>query len=286
MKKILVTGATGFIGNHLVPQLLEKGYTVIATSANKKKAEGFEWFSKVEYIPFRLEEFCPGINYFDFFNQPDIIIHLAWEGLPNYRSLFHFETNLPRHYAFLKNLVVTGAKDITVTGTCFEYGMKEGCLREDMPTDPANAYALAKDCLRKFLQQLQNENTFTLKWVRLFYMFGKGQNPNSIFSQLDNAIATGEKVFNMSGGAQERDYLPVETVAENLAVISLQQKITGIINNCSGSPVKLLDLVRRYLEARKMTIELNLGFYPYPDYEPMKFWGDASKLKEIIKESK
>jgi nucleoside-diphosphate-sugar epimerase len=282
MKKILVTGATGFIGNHLVPQLLEKGYTVIATSANKKKAEGFEWFSKVEYIPFRLEEFSPGINYFDIFNQPDIIIHLAWEGLPNYRSLFHFETNLPRHYAFLKNLVVNGAKDITVTGTCFEYGMKEGCLREDMPTDPANAYALAKDCLRKFLQQLQNENTFTLKWVRLFYMFGKGQNPNSIFSQLDNAIAKGEKMFNMSGGEQERDYLPVETVAENIKTIALQNKETGIINCCSGMPVKLKELVQTYLAEKHASIKLNLGYYPYADYEPMVFWGDNNKLKDIL----
>jgi nucleoside-diphosphate-sugar epimerase len=283
MKKILVTGATGFIGNYLVPQLLELGHTVIATSASQEKAAGRTWFPNVEYIPFRLEDFSPGINYFDFFKQPDIIIHLAWEGLPNYKSLFHFETNLPRHYAFLKNLVVNGASDITITGTCFEYGMKEGCLREDMVTDPANAYALAKDCLRKFLQQFQSVHPFALKWVRLFYMYGAGQNPKSIFSQLETAIRKGEKTFNMSGGDQVRDFLHVQEAASNIRSISTQKNLNGIINCCSGNPVKLADLVRNYLNKVNSNISLNLGFYPYNDYEPMEFWGDNSKLQTILK---
>jgi nucleoside-diphosphate-sugar epimerase len=284
MKKILVTGATGFIGNYLVPQLLELGHTVIATSASQEKAAGRTWFPNVEYIPFRLEDFSTGINYFDFFKQPDIIIHLAWEGLPNYKSLFHFETNLPRHYAFLKNLVVNGASDITVTGTCFEYGMKEGCLREDMVTDPANAYALAKDSLRKFLQQLQLEHSFDMKWIRLFYMYGKGQNAASIFSQLDAAIDKGENSFNMSGGEQVRDYLPVPVVASHIKNVALQNKVTGIINCSSGNPITLRELVENYLVKKQASITLNLGYYPYSTYEPMAFWGDITKLKLALAE--
>jgi nucleoside-diphosphate-sugar epimerase len=282
MKKLLVTGATGFIGNHLVPLLLDKGFEVVATSLSKEKAAACNWFDKVHYIPFNLEDFEETTNYFSFFGQPDLMIHLAWEGLPNYKADFHVEVNLPGHAAFLKNLIVNGLRDLTVTGTCFEYGFREGKLDESMVAQPANAYAMAKDSLRKYLEELQSVHPFSFKWVRLFYMYGSGQNPNAIFSQLDRAIHNGDEVFNMSGGEQVRDYLPVEKVAEYMAAIAAQSKVSGIINCCSGKPVKLKDLVQQYADAKGAKIHFNLGYYPYADYEPMEFWGDNNKLKQII----
>ena len=112
-------------------------------------------------------------------------------------------------------------------------------------------------------------------------MYGRGQSPNSLLSQLDRALAMNEPVFNMSGGEQERDYLPVEKVAANIVKIALQQAVRGIINCCSGKPVKVKDFVGDYLKERKMDIQLNLGYYPYSDYEPMSFWGDNKKLTTI-----
>ena len=280
--KVLVTGATGFIGNYVVEELLRHNCSVIASSANQQKAEQASWFNKVTYIPFDFADFDPAINYFTFFDQPDLMIHLAWEGLPNYKSSFHEEINLPRHLAFLSNLITNGLNDLTVTGTCFEYGMQEGCLREDMPALPGNPYGKAKDNLRKELELLQTLHPFLFKWVRLFYMYGKGQNPNSLLSQLDKALANGEQVFNMSGGEQVRDFLPVEKVAANIVRIALQQKITGVINCCNGEPVTVKAFVENYLDKQNQKITLNLGFYPYPDYEPMLFWGDVTKLKSIV----
>ena len=282
MKKILVTGATGFIGNYVIAQLLlNKNCYVIATSSNAQKAQSASWYGKVEYVPFNLKELDSSVNYFDYFNQPDLLIHLAWEGLPNYKADFHVNENLPRHFLFLKNLIDHGLMDITVTGTCFEYGMKEGALSEEMDTIPANAYAIAKDTLRKQLAKLQLVKNFHFKWVRLFYMYGSGQSPNSLFSQLDSALDKNEPSFNMSGGEQERDYLPVEEVAANIVKIALQQTVKGIINCCSGKPVKVKDFVIKYLKERKLDIQLNLGYYPYTDFEPMSFWGDNSKFKSI-----
>lgn len=282
MKKVMVTGATGFIGNYVIQQLLQQHYAVIATSANEAKATTFSWFKKVKYIPFNLEDFEEGVDYYRFFDQPDILIHLAWEGLPNYKSDFHLDINLPRHFSFIKNMVQHGLADVAVTGTCFEYGMQEGCLQEDMAVFPANPYAQAKNTLRELLQQYQQQTPFKLKWVRLFYMYGKGQNPNSLLSQLDKALAAGEPVFNMSGGEQVRDFLPVEKVAEYIVKIALQQQVTGIINCCSGEPVTVLNFVKNYLARINKTITLNTGYYPYPDYEPMYFWGDNTKLKNIL----
>jgi dTDP-6-deoxy-L-talose 4-dehydrogenase (NAD+) len=282
MKKILVTGATGFIGNYVVQELLKNNCQVIATSLSEEKARQFSWFKNVEYIPFDFALFDETINYQQFFRSPDGIIHLAWEGLPNYKSAFHLEVNLPRHFAFLKNLVSNGLNDITVTGTCLEYGMKGGKLSEDIATEPVNPYALAKDNLRKSLQELQQQKKFKLKWVRLFYMYGKGQNPNSLLSQLDKALIKKQAVFNMSGGEQIRDYLPVYKVGEYIVKIALQNKVEGVINCCSGKPVSVKQFVEDYLHRKQASIKLNLGYYPYLDYEPMAFWGDNQKLKSIL----
>jgi nucleoside-diphosphate-sugar epimerase len=281
MKKILVTGATGFIGNYVMKELLLRNCEVIATSPNHTKAIATQWYSEVKYIPFDLNAFDNNIDYYSFFCKPDIMIHLAWEGLPNYKDAFHIQKNLPLHMGFLENMVNNGLTDLLVTGTCFEYGMKEGCLSEDMETEPANLYALAKDKLRRTLEKLAFERQIHFKWVRLFYMYGKGQGANSLFSQLDRALENKEPVFNMSGGEQERDFLPVEQVAKNIIDIALQKKVESIINCCSGKPVAVKDLVRQYLDQKRQKIKLNLGFYPYTDYEPMKFWGDNSKLKLI-----
>jgi len=282
MQRVLVTGASGFIGHHVIAELLKNNFSVIATSANSSKVEGKNWIKDVEYIPFDLKNFKSGTDYFHFFGSPDIMIHLAWEGLPNYKSLFHFEDNLPRHYAFLKNMLNNGLKDLSVTGTCLEYGMEEGCLSEEMKTDPRNAYAISKDALQKFLSQLASITPFSFKWIRLFYMYGGGQSPNSILSQLQKAVSESKDFFNMSGGEQVRDYLPIETVAKYLVQIATQQQVLGIINCCSGKPVKLKDFVNNYLKQKSLTIKLNLGYYPYPDYEPMEFWGNDKKLSTIV----
>lgn len=282
--KVLVTGATGFIGNYVIEELLNNNIEVVATSTNIEKAKTCSWFANTKYISYQIKG-KDERNLFEYFDKPDAIIHLAWEGLPNYAEAFHFEKNLFNDYFFIKNLIENGLQNLTISGTCFEYGMVEGCLKEDLLTTPDNAYALAKDTLRKFLFELQKKQKFALKWVRLFYMYGKGQAKNSLIAQLDSAIGNNETTFNMSGGEQERDYLKIEEVAKNLVAIALQNNIQGIINCSSGKPIKVKDFVQQYLEKNQKKIDLNLGFYPYSKIEPMSFWGDNSKLNTIRKDA-
>ena len=282
MSKVLVTGATGFIGEYIIDELLKRKYEVIATSSNESKAITKSWFSKVKYIPLNFEELDENENYFYFFEKPDTLIHLAWEGLPNYLQSFHLENNLPRHKSFLHNLILNGLKDITVTGTCFEYGNKEGELIEAQDVNPTNSYAEAKNNLRIYLENLNELIDFNFKWVRLFYMYGKGQSANSLFSQLDIALKNNYSIFNMSGGEQVRDFLPVQSVAENIVAIAVQTKVSGIINCASGKGIAVKDMVTNYIKACKTSLALNLGYYPYPSYEPMEFWANITKLKKII----
>jgi len=281
--KIVITGATGFVGRHLVSELLARGHRVLAMARSMERGKSMPWFKQVEFVPMDIHD--PSLDPGTSLGVPDILVHLAWPGLPNYKDLFHFEQNLPASYRFVKKMVEAGVQHVLVTGTCFEYGMQSGPLSEDLPTMPENPYGLAKDTLRKFLQELQKHHPYILQWVRLFYMYGEGQNPNSLLAQLDCAIDQGQESFNMSGGEQLRDYLPVEEVARRLAVLVETPDINGILNCCSGKPISVRKLVEDRIRERKSSIRLNLGYYPYPDYEPMAFWGDPSRLRTILEKA-
>jgi len=284
--KVLVTGSTGFIGNYVINELIRlNNYDIIATSIDSiEVAMNFKWFDKVKYIQCNLDNKLK--NFFTFFEEPDSLIHLAWEGLPNYYELYHFERNLYTNYNFIKNMIINGLGNISVIGTCLEYGLKEGVLYESTKTNPITPYGLAKDTLRKFIEMLNKKYDFSFKWLRLFYLYGKGQNPNSLLPQLDRALDNNEDVFNMSGGDQLRDYLPVEKVAKYITKITFQNAINGIINCCSGKPITIRKLVEDHLKKRNKSIKLNLGFYNYNNYEPMAFWGDNTKLMRIIYKNK
>lgn len=277
--RVLVTGATGFVGRHVVAALVARGHSVVAASRTRRTAASMPWFGQVSYVECdvqrdfaRLLEAQP---------PPDVLLHLAWPGLPNYRDFFHLHENLPADLRFLSAAVSRGVPRLMVAGTCLEYGMQFGPLEENGDTRPTTAYGLAKDTLRKSLQLLQGSLPFTLQWVRLFYMYGEGQNPKSLLATLDRAIDEGLPAFNMSAGDQLRDYLPIEAVAGHFARLVEHPECSGVINCCSGRPVSVRQMVEQRCEARGASLRLNRGYYPYPDYEPLAFWGVPSKLAAL-----
>lgn len=269
--KIAVTGASGFVGRHVLPALLQHAAEIVAVTRDATRLAGLS--EAVRIVEMDIAR--PSSDCFEQMGCPDILIHLAWEGLPNYKSLHHFETELPRQYLFLKNMIEAGLPSLLVTGTCFEYGMQSGSLSEEMPTQPNNPYGYAKDALRKQLEFLKSVKPFNLTWARLFYMYGEGQQCTSLYPKLKEAVLRGDKVFNMSGGEQLRDYLPVEEVAHRLVELAMSHRDIGVANICSGNPISVRRLVEQWLNGNGWEIGLNLGYYPYPDYEPMAFWGNS-----------
>ena len=179
---------------------------------------------------------------------------------------------LSKSYNFIKSLVLRGVSQVLVAGTCFEYGNQSGPIPSTTSPMPNNPYAIAKNKLRQQLDLLLNEHPFCLQWARLFYTYGKGQNQNSLLSQLDKAIDSGDKIFNMSGGEQVRDYLSIELVAQQIFDLYNSSR-AGIFNICSGNPISIKKLIEERLRKRGKKIKLNLGYYPYSEDEPMKFWG-------------
>jgi dTDP-6-deoxy-L-talose 4-dehydrogenase (NAD+) len=279
---VLVTGATGFVGRHLVAALLARGCAVRAVARNVETAASMPWINHVEFVAADIH--AADLDIAALTDGIDVLAHLAWPGLPNYRALFHFEHNLMADYRFIKGAVEAGVAQVLVTGTCFEYGMQSGPLGESVEPQPSNPYGLAKHTLHLFLQNLQQEKPFTLQWARLFYLHGEGQNPNSLLAALDRAIDAGEASFNMSGGEQLRDFLPIASAADYLATIVHQRDFNGVINCASGQPVSVRALVEQRLRERGAALKLNLGHYPYPSHEPMAFWAVTERLQQLLGE--
>ena len=280
--KVLVTGATGGLGELVVYDLLQRGIRVIATSRDEEKAKKCSFYSQVIYKSFEIGS-EKDLDLFEYFEKPDLLIHLAWEKLNDYKNEAHLGSILENNKAFLKNLIQNGLKDVTVVGTCYEYGLQEGELKEEMPSKPVLAYPEGKNVLREYLEQLKFNYTFSLKWARVFYVFGTIKGRKNLYTLLLSAIENNEKTFNMSGGEQVRDFLSPTEIAKNLVAIALQKKEEGIINCCSGKPVKLKQVVNDFLLSKNYQLEINYGFYPYLDYEPMVSWGANTRLMRILK---
>ncbi len=270
--KVAVTGASGFVGRHVLAELSKHDIDILAVT--REAARLSDLGESVHVVEMNIDS--PASDCYERLGNPDVVIHLAWDGLPNYKSLHHFETELPRQYQFLETMIESGLPSLLVTGTCFEYGMQSGALLATMPTKPTNPYGYAKDALRQQLEYLKSTSPFNLIWGRLFYMYGEGQSKNSLFPLLKDAVLRGDQVFNMSGGEQLRDYLPVVEVARQIVQLAIAQRDIGAVNICSGKPISVRRLVEQWVAENNWEIKLNLGYYPYPDYEPMAFWGEST----------
>ncbi len=279
--RVAVTGATGFVGRHVLGALTAMpGIDVIASSRGGPST-GTPWPAGMQHVA--LDMSTPSADDYVRLGKPEVLIHLAWAGLPNYRSLHHFESELPRQYAFLRSMIDAGLPSLFVAGTCYEYGMACGELDESLPAHPVNAYAHAKDALRQQLEYLRTASAFKLTWGRLFYMYGEGQASTSLYTQLMAAIGRHDPSFRMSGGEQLRDFLPVQDVARHIVSLALRHGDAGVVNICSGRPTSVRNLVEALVRERNVSMRLELGAFPYPDYEPMAFWGNASKLEQCLR---
>jgi dTDP-6-deoxy-L-talose 4-dehydrogenase (NAD+) len=273
MKTIAVTGASGFVGQHVLNAIAIAGHRSIALSRRPVQADRSEWI--------HLDLSNPDPSTIRAIAAADSVIHLAWGGLPNYRSASHLEIELPRQIAFVEHLVKGGVRSLIVSGTCLEYGNQEGECSEKVNPTPVIPYAQAKDRLRRHLEQMRERTPFALCWCRLFYMYGHGQPAHSLWQQLHNKAIAGERWFPMSGGQQIRDFLPVEEVARRLALMAITNANADVVNICSGIPTTVEQIVRTWIRKHSWSIEPDLGRFPYLDYEPLAFWGSADHWHQV-----
>jgi dTDP-6-deoxy-L-talose 4-dehydrogenase (NAD+) len=213
--------------------------------------------------------------------QPTHVILLSWPGLPNYQELFHVTRNLPACVELIEQLVAAGLHRLVVAGTCYEYGLQNGQLKEDQLTDPVNCYAIAKDSLRRVIASRYSQQDLQWCWARIFYPFGHGQNPTSLLPSLQRAIDQGDPTFAMSSGRQVRDFVPVDQAAKLLLRLTTHPEAQGVYNCGSGRPISLRELAEKRITESLALTALRLGVYPDRQDEPLAFWADSSKTNRL-----
>lgn len=270
--KILVTGANGYLGKGVVKELLDKGYQVIATDF------------KSNYIDSRATIFEEDLfkidNPFEHFGKPDILIHMAWRDGFVHNSINHIN-DLPLHYNFIENMIKSGLKHVTVLGSMHEVGFYEGAIAENTPTNPQSLYGISKDALRNAVSLLCKQNSIVFQWLRGFYIVGNTSDGSSIFSKIIQADLDGKTEFPFTLGLNQFDFLNYDEFCEAVALTSVQSKINGIINICSGRPEKLADRVERFIKENNLNLKLIYGAFPDRPYDSKAVWGSDLKLSQI-----
>lgn len=271
--KILVTGANGYLGQGIVKSILDFGNEVVAADFT------------VDFIDERADRrVCDLFSIEDpytFFGQPDVLLHLAWkDGFVHYSDA-HIG-DLPKHYEFIKKIVNSDVKMITVMGSMHEIGFYEGSIKEDTPCNPITPYGIAKNSLRQLTEMLCKQKGKKFQWLRGYYIVGNSLFGSSIFSKITAAEMDGKEEFPFTMGQNQYDFINYEDFCEQVAKSVGQNKILGIINICSGYPEKLADRVERFIKENGYTIKLKYGAFPDRPYDSKAVWGDNQKIKEIM----
>jgi len=213
--------------------------------------------------------------------QPTHVILLSWPGLPKYQESFHLTRNLPACIELIDQLVKAGLQRLVVAGTCYEYGLQNGPLKEDQFTDPVNCYAIAKDSLRRFISSSYTQQGLQWCWARVFYPVGIGQNPESLLPSLIQAMNAGAESFPMGSGRQLRDFIDVQDVARKLLTLAIHQDAAGIYNVGSGNPRSVFEVAEEAVATHGGTIELKKGVRLDRSDEPIAFWAQIERFQGL-----
>ena len=271
-KKIVITGAGGYIGTHVVRTFLDIGFKVTAVDLNVTKVDNRA--EKISIDIFTQQDIYEKLN------RPDICLHIAWKDGFIHNAESHI-INLPAHFEFINQMLKGGLTQIAVLGTMHEIGYWEGEINENTPTNPTSYYGIAKNSLRQLVEAMTKDKNIIHQWYRAFYITGDDLYNNSIFSKILKWEMEGKETFPFTTGENKYDFLSVDELAKQILMSTLQSQITGIINCCSGTPVSLRDKVENFIENNHLKIRPNFGAFPDRPYDSPGIWGDNKRIKEI-----
>lgn len=271
--KILVTGANGYLGQGIVKNILDNGHEVIAVDFNVENID--DRAKKIACNLFEIE------NPYDYFNQPNILLHLAWRDGFVHNSKAHI-IDLPKHCEFIEKMMETGLDRIAVMGSMHEIGFYEGSINEKTSCNPMSLYGIGKNALRNVVELYSKQNNIQYQWLRGYYIVGNSQYGSSIFSKITSAEFEGKKEFPFTTGQNQYDFIDYNEFCKQVAAVVGQSEINGIINIGSGFPEKLVDRVERFIKENNYKIKLKYGSFPDRPYDSKAVWGDHTKIQTIL----
>ncbi|WAB81879.1 NAD(P)-dependent oxidoreductase [Microcella daejeonensis] len=274
IKKAVVTGASGYIGRHLVAELARRGVETVAVSR-----------SPISDVPtgvrFMVEDvFAPSEELMAEISTADVLLHFAWRDGFVLQSRAHGD-DLSSHHRFLLAAADAGVGRIAVAGTMHEVGYHEGPVTAETPERPASPYGVAKRALRELLALQLPGRSVDLQWLRCFYIVGDDEHSQSVFSKIRAAALRGDPIFPFTSGKNEYDFIDIGVLAVQIVDAVSQGEHTGIIHCCSGVPESLADRVERYISDNGWRIRLEYGAFPDRPFDSPGIWGDATTISLI-----
>ncbi len=276
--KILVTGATGFIGSAFCRLALSHGHEIAGLMlpteippAHVPASERMTWLrGTLAELPWReIETF-----------QPEVCVHFAWIATPGvYLESPENENYLRWSLDLVQRLRGLGTNHIVGVGTCIEYRITDAPLSEaHTPVDPTTLYSRCKNALRETLEAQARKDGWHFCWGRVFYPYGVGEHPARLCSSLIQKFRRGEKLL-LKTPRSTKDYIYIEDLAAAI-LLTVEQQFTGTINWGTGTGIsvrQIADAVAAMVGRPELVAELSPA-----ETDPLGFVvADATRLKQL-----
>ncbi|MDP4025859.1 NAD-dependent epimerase/dehydratase family protein [Methylobacterium sp. NEAU 140] len=273
-RRVLVTGATGFVGAHAVPALERRGFEVHALG-RRPPSGGCTTFHPVDLLD------APAVRRIVEAIGASHLLHLAWYAEPGlyWRSALNLDW-VGASLTLVRAFRECGGQRAVAAGTCAEYAWGPERLREDALCAPSTLYGAAKDSTRRVLEAYAAETGLSFAWGRLFFLYGPGEKAGRLVSDAMRALRAGER-FGTTAGYQRRDFSYVVDVASAFAIL-MDSDVSGPINVGSGKAVPIRDLLEKIWRITGQNGLINYGAHPCTNSEPLAIEADVTRLQKEV----
>lgn len=276
MSRVLVTGATGFVGRRAVELLREQGHEVHAVARTQGlPASGVTWHTADLLDAAAANEVVQAAG-------ATQLLHFAWYAVPGkFWSAAENERWVGATLGLLESFASAGGTRAVMAGTCAEYRWDGELLDElSSPIEPSTLYGRCKAATLGEATRIAAEHGVSLAWGRIFFMYGPAEHPSRLVASVARGLLRGERVPTTKG-SQVRDFLHVDDVAGAFAAL-LESGVQGPVNIASGLPSTVREIVTLTASAAVGLDRVDFGALPMRAEDPARILGDPVRLTDEV----
>lgn len=276
-RRVLVTGASGFIGRGVLGDLLARGFEVHAAgrSTFASAPPDVRWHAADLLDAAARRRLVAEVG-------ASHLLHLAWYAEPG--AFWAARENAPWVAAtvgLVDEFAAAGGARAVLAGTCAEYSWQAGQpLAEDAPLAPATFYGVCKDATRRVIEGLAERAGLSAAWGRIFFLYGPREDERRLVASVAKKLVTGERAPT-SAGTQLRDFMHVDDVAGAFAAL-LDSDVRGAVNIGSGNGVSVRSIVEQLAAAAGRPDLLDIGAVEQRPGDPQEITADVTRLRDEV----